>query len=52
MDPGDRHRTRFADAAVLEAHFDELALRRREVEDVLSDVREDLWHYVVSCIAR
>lgn len=38
---------RFADGVVVKAHFDELALRRREVEDLLGEVEEDLRPYVI-----
>ncbi|MDY0170195.1 MAG: nucleotidyltransferase domain-containing protein [Thermoguttaceae bacterium] len=38
---------RFADGAVVKAHFDELSLRRREVDDVLGEVDEDLLPYVI-----
>jgi predicted nucleotidyltransferase len=38
---------RFADGATVTAAFDELALRRREVEDELGEVREDMRPYVI-----
>ena len=38
---------RFADGAVVKAHFAEMALRRREVDDILGDVDEDLRPYVI-----
>jgi len=38
---------RFADGAVVKAHFAELALRRREVDDILGEVHEDLRPYVI-----
>jgi hypothetical protein len=41
------YQVRFADGTVVKAHFDELALRRREVDDVLGDVDEDLLPYVI-----
>jgi hypothetical protein len=42
--PDNRHPyvVRFADGETVTAHFHELALRRREVEDELGEVREDL----------
>lgn len=41
------YQVRFADGAVVKAHFDELSLRRREVDDILGDVDEDLLPYVI-----
>lgn len=38
---------RFADGVVAKAYFDELALRRREVHDVLGHVDDDLRPYVI-----
>lgn len=38
---------RFADGVVAKAYFDELALRRREVDDVLGHVDDDLRPYVI-----
>ena len=38
---------RFADGQTVEAHFHELALRRREVEDELGEVKEDLRPYLI-----
>ncbi|NQT16676.1 MAG: nucleotidyltransferase domain-containing protein [Planctomycetes bacterium] len=38
---------RFADGQTVKAHFSELTLRRREVEDVLGEVTEDLQPYVI-----
>ena len=38
---------RFADAEVVQAYFDELALRRREVEDELGEVTEDLRPWII-----
>jgi predicted nucleotidyltransferase len=38
---------RFADGAEVKAHFAELSLRRREVDDILGDVDEDLRSYVI-----
>jgi uncharacterized protein len=38
---------RFADGAVVKAHFAELALRRREVDDILGNVDEDLRRCVI-----
>jgi hypothetical protein len=37
----------FADGEVVQAHFDELALRRREVEDELGAVTEDLRPWII-----
>jgi predicted nucleotidyltransferase len=38
---------RFADGETLTAKFDELALRRREVDDALGEVQEDLRPYII-----
>ncbi len=38
---------RFADGAVVQAQFAELALRRREVDDMLGQVEEDLRPYLI-----
>jgi predicted nucleotidyltransferase len=38
---------RFADGKTVEALFDELALRRREVDDLLGEVGEDLTQYII-----
>jgi len=38
---------RFADGQTVEAYFPELALRRREVEDGLGEVKEDLRPYII-----
>jgi len=38
---------RFADGETVQAHFHELALRRREVEDELGEVAEDLRRWII-----
>ena len=38
---------RFADGEVVKAYFQELAMRRREVEDAIGEVSEDLRSYVI-----
>jgi predicted nucleotidyltransferase len=38
---------RFADGQMLKAYFQELAIRRREVEDVLVQTQEDLLPYII-----
>jgi predicted nucleotidyltransferase len=38
---------RFADGVEVKAHFAELSVRRREVDDILGDVDEDLRSYVI-----
>ncbi len=38
---------RFTDGATVKAYFGELALRRREIDDVLGDVNEDLRPYII-----
>jgi hypothetical protein len=48
--PPDNHQpylVRFADGETVTAYFHELALRRREVEDELGEVTEDLRPYVI-----
>ncbi len=41
------YHVRFADGEVVQALFDELALRRREVEDELGETREDLRPWII-----
>lgn len=38
---------RFADDATIEAMFEELSLRRREVEDLLGEITEDLTPFII-----
>ncbi len=38
---------RFADGETVAAMFDELALRRREVDDLLGEVKEDLTQFII-----
>ena len=41
------YQVRFADGVTVKAYFDELALRRREVDDILGEIDEELLPYVI-----
>ena len=48
--PADNHQpyiVRFTDGQTIAAHFNELALRRNEVEEELGQITDNLWPYVV-----